>query len=281
MPQIVTIRSLPEAFNVIKEMQADGCEWGEDYRGAGREALAEIIQGRMREAIDRHLDEMARRGEADRRNGFYLRYLLTELGRIELCVPRTRRFNAIAVVRAYGRRAAHIDRMILACSAVQDVIQLPMNVPRGYNDRRSEVIWKMSSKTTGSMTARTYVVTYDPLSASYIERLRESIGCAFEQVVVPDIGGAIPIIRYFRGLAADTLYVPVVDGTAWGFWPVLKILCLLARAGRRMVINPDFLVWEFGILDGVYEALRAGGGILGGCVTLVQEWFRPGAQAAD
>ncbi len=39
MPQIVTIRSLPEAFNVIKEMQADGCEWGEDYRGAGREAL--------------------------------------------------------------------------------------------------------------------------------------------------------------------------------------------------------------------------------------------------
>ncbi len=117
MPQIVTIRSLPEAFNVIKEMQADGCEWGEDYRGASREALAEIIQGRMREAIDRHLDEMARRGEADRRNGFYLRHLLTELGRIELCVPRTRRFNAIAVVRAYGRRAAHIDRMILACSA--------------------------------------------------------------------------------------------------------------------------------------------------------------------
>ncbi len=101
MPQIVTIRSLPEAFNVIKEMQADGCEWGEDYRGASREALAEIIQGRMREAIDRHLDEMARRGEADRRNGFYHRHLLTELDRIELCVPRTRRFNAIAVVRAY------------------------------------------------------------------------------------------------------------------------------------------------------------------------------------
>ncbi len=131
------------------------------------------------------------------------------------------------------------------------------------------------------MTARTCVVTYDPLSASYIERLRESIGCAIEQVVVPDIGGAIPIIRYFRGLAADTLYVPVVDGTARGFWPVLKILCVLARAGRRMVVNADFLAREFGILDGVYESLPAGGGILGGCVTLVQERFRPGAQAAD
>ncbi len=60
MPQIVTIRSLPEAFNVFKEMQADGCEWGEDYRGAGREVLAEIIQGRMHEAIDRQLEARAR-----------------------------------------------------------------------------------------------------------------------------------------------------------------------------------------------------------------------------
>ena len=30
-------------------------------------------------------------------------------------VPRTRRFNPLAVVRAYARRARHIDRMILAC----------------------------------------------------------------------------------------------------------------------------------------------------------------------
>ena len=154
-----------------------------------------------------------------------------------------------------------------------------MNVPRGYNDRCSEVIWEMSPKTTGSMTTRTCVVTYDPLSASYVERLRENIGCTFEQVVVPDIGGAISIIRYFRGLAADTLYVPVVDGTARGFLPGLKILCLLARAGRRMVVNPDFLAREFGILDGVYEALRAGVSILGSCVTLVREGFRPGVQA--
>src|SRR5690606_6592113 len=34
---------------------------------------------------------------------------------IELEVPRTRRFSALEVVRAYARRAAHVDRMILAC----------------------------------------------------------------------------------------------------------------------------------------------------------------------
>ena len=72
-------------------------------------------EGRMHEAVDRHLERVAKRGEADRRNGFYRRYLLTELGRIELCVPRTRRFGSFKVVRAYARRAGHIDRMILAC----------------------------------------------------------------------------------------------------------------------------------------------------------------------
>ena len=40
---------------------------------------------------------------------------MTELGEIELSVPRTRSWSALAVVRASARRAAHIDRMILAC----------------------------------------------------------------------------------------------------------------------------------------------------------------------
>jgi transposase-like protein len=96
-------------------MQAQGTEWGEDYRQAAAAALRDILAGRMETSIDRHLSEMAERGEADRRNGAYRRWLMTELGDIELAVPRTRRFSALAVVRAYARRAAHVDRMILAC----------------------------------------------------------------------------------------------------------------------------------------------------------------------
>jgi transposase-like protein len=69
----------------------------------------------MAAEIDRHLDEMAARGQADRRNGSYARHLLTELGNIELCVPRTRRYSSLGVVRAYARRARQLDRMILAC----------------------------------------------------------------------------------------------------------------------------------------------------------------------
>ena len=52
MPQrAATIEGLPMAFALVKEMQADGLEWGEGYRPLGRQALAEIIQGRMAEAL--------------------------------------------------------------------------------------------------------------------------------------------------------------------------------------------------------------------------------------
>jgi len=102
-------------LRMMKAMRADEIEWGEDYRGAAADALKGVLAGRMDAAVDRHLAQIAARGEADRRNGSYRRHLLTELGDIALAVPRTRRFSALAVVRAYARRAAHVDRMILAC----------------------------------------------------------------------------------------------------------------------------------------------------------------------
>jgi transposase-like protein len=115
MPQAVTITSLPRAFELVKGMQGQGLEWGEGYRGLGREAIAIILQAQMGQAIDEHLDRMAALDAADRRNGSYRRHLLTELGEIELTVPRTRRFAPITVLRAYARRAEQLDRMILAC----------------------------------------------------------------------------------------------------------------------------------------------------------------------
>ena len=115
MPQrAATIESLPMAFALVKEMQADGLEWGEGYRPLGRQALAEIIEGRMAEAVDRWLDGLDGIAMRDRRNGFYGRHLLTELGDIELSVPRTRRFCPTEVLKSYARRAPEIDRAILA-----------------------------------------------------------------------------------------------------------------------------------------------------------------------
>ncbi|MCL5807457.1 MAG: IS256 family transposase [Deltaproteobacteria bacterium] len=65
----------------------------------------------MRDRIDRHLEGMAERDEEDRRNGFFSRHLLTELGD----VSRTRTLSGVGVIRAYSRRAVQVDRMILSC----------------------------------------------------------------------------------------------------------------------------------------------------------------------
>lgn len=109
-----TITSLPMALEVVKAMQGDGLEWGEDYRPLGRQALEEIIEGQMAAAVDRYLDQLDADDAADRRNGYYRRHLLTELGDIELGVPRTRRYSPTEVIRAYARRTREIDRVILA-----------------------------------------------------------------------------------------------------------------------------------------------------------------------
>lgn len=109
-----TIESLPMAFEMVKAMQADGLEWGEGYRPLARAAIVEIIEGRMAEMVDAYLDRLELDAPPDRRNGYYRRHLLTELGDVELSVPRTRRFSACAALRAYARRTAEIDRLILA-----------------------------------------------------------------------------------------------------------------------------------------------------------------------
>ena len=95
-------------------MQTDGLDWGEGYRPLGRRALAEIIEGRMAEDVDRWLGNLDGAAARDRRNGVYRRNLLSELGDIELKAPRTRRYCPVSVIGSYARRAPEINRVILA-----------------------------------------------------------------------------------------------------------------------------------------------------------------------
>ena len=115
MPQrAATIESLGQAFELVKAMQMEGLGWGEGYRPVGRKALAEIIETEMAAACDRWLESLGEQATADRRNGYYRRSLMSELGDIELHVPRTRRYCPTQVLRAYARRSLEIDRTILA-----------------------------------------------------------------------------------------------------------------------------------------------------------------------
>jgi len=116
MPQRAMITSLPEAISIVKEMNLGEPAWDSaDWRSEGRNALKEILEGRMGSVMDDYLHDMARLDVSDRRNGSYSRYLLTELGGIELDIPRTRRYSAAGVIKAYARRSQSVDMMILGC----------------------------------------------------------------------------------------------------------------------------------------------------------------------
>ena len=72
----------------------------------------------MAAGIDRHLAEMSARGAADRRNGSYRRWLMTELGEIELAVPRTRNWSALT--NAIERRFREVRRRTRPMGVFQD-----------------------------------------------------------------------------------------------------------------------------------------------------------------
>jgi transposase-like protein len=94
LEQQVVIRSLPEALKVVKEMHlASPDEWTGEYRDAARRTIGVVLQKQMEEQVADHLSWAFRKEIPDRRNGNYLRHVLTELGNVVLSIPRTRRFR--------------------------------------------------------------------------------------------------------------------------------------------------------------------------------------------
>lgn len=113
MSHMATIDSLPVALDVVKAMERQGLDWSQDVRSLASLALGEIIEERMEEAVEAYLGRLKATDWADRRNGRFRRRLMTALGDIELCVPRTRHYSPVGVVRAYARRTFEVDRVIL------------------------------------------------------------------------------------------------------------------------------------------------------------------------
>ena len=102
--------SVSEAIHEVKVF-----EWEGDYRPAAQAAIKEVLETRMAKAVDAYLAEIEAKGGEDRRNGYYERHLLTEIGDVTVAVHRTRTFSANGILKAYARRSASVDRMILEC----------------------------------------------------------------------------------------------------------------------------------------------------------------------
>lgn len=235
MERRVVINSLPQAYQVIKEMNLVTEGWESDYRVAGRDALRAIVEQQMRDRVSWYLDEMARLGEVDRRNGSFPRHLVTELGDIELHIPRTRRFSPLAVVQAYARRARSVDQAIMACFVL------------GLSTRK--------------VASALLPILGEPVSATTVSRIVQSLDKAVEAF------HRRPITRRYRFLFLDGVVLKRKTG-AGAVKRVVLVALGITPEGKKEVI--DFFTafgesqnaWETFLADLYRRGLDAGGGSL-------------------
>jgi len=225
MRKEIVIETLPQAFEVIKEMDLILEGWESDYRVAGRDALRAIVEGQMRDRVSWYLEEMARLGGEDRRNGSFSRHLVTELGDIELHIPRTRRFSPLAVIRAYARRSRSVDQLILACFVL------------GLSTRK--------------VASALLPLLGEPVSAATVSRVAKSLDTAVEAF------HRRPITRQYRFLILDGVVLKRKTG-AGSVKRVVLVALGITPEGKKEVI--DFVIvqgesqnaWE-GFLNDLYR----------------------------
>src|ERR671915_885118 len=101
----------------IKEINA--FEWEGDFKPMARQALKQLVEQRLEEEMAQYLGLSRYEHASDRhdyRNGHYVRHLLTEMGDLELLVPRSRKGGfPTKLFERYARRCRTVDRVLLAC----------------------------------------------------------------------------------------------------------------------------------------------------------------------
>jgi putative transposase len=116
-PMLLEQATLRNVSRAMREINA--FEWEGDFKPMARQALKEMVEKRLEQEMSEYVgvaryEHGAER--ADYRNGHYVRHLLTEMGDLELLVPRSRKGGSPSkLIERYGRRCRSIDRVLLAC----------------------------------------------------------------------------------------------------------------------------------------------------------------------
>jgi putative transposase len=116
-PMLLEPATARNVSRAIEEINA--FEWEGDFKPMARQALKQLVEERLEEEMTEHLglSRYEHRAErADYRNGHYTRHLLTEMGDLELLVPRSRKGGFPSrLFEKYCRRCRSVDRVLLAC----------------------------------------------------------------------------------------------------------------------------------------------------------------------
>jgi putative transposase len=116
-PMLLEQATLRNVSRAMREINA--FEWEGDFKPVARQALKEMVEKRLEQEMSEYVGVARYEHGADRadyRNGHYVRHLLTEMGDLELLVPRSRKGGFPSkLIERYGRRCGSIDRVLLAC----------------------------------------------------------------------------------------------------------------------------------------------------------------------
>jgi putative transposase len=109
-----TLRNVTRAMEEINAF-----EWEGDFKPRARRALKELLEKRLEEEMAEYLGLSRYEHASDRhdyRNGHYVRHLLSEMGDLELLVPRSRKGKfPTRLFERYARRCRSVDKVLLAC----------------------------------------------------------------------------------------------------------------------------------------------------------------------
>jgi putative transposase len=109
-----TLRNVTRAMEEINAF-----EWEGDFKPRARRALKELLEKRLEEEMAEYLGLSRYEHGSDRhdyRNGHYVRHLLSEMGDLELLVPRSRKGKfSTRLFERYARRCRSVDKVLLAC----------------------------------------------------------------------------------------------------------------------------------------------------------------------
>ena len=101
----------------IKEI--NGFDWEGDFKPMARQALKGLLEQRLEQEMADYLGVSRYERASDRhdyRNGHYVRHLLTEMGDLEVLVPRSRKGKfPTKLFERYARRCRSVDKVLLAC----------------------------------------------------------------------------------------------------------------------------------------------------------------------
>ena len=116
-PMLLDQATPANVSRAIREI--NGFEWEGDFKPKARQALKRLLETRLEEEMAEYLGLSRYEHAGDRhdyRNGHYVRHLLTEMGDLELLVPRSRKGKfPTKLFERYARRCRSVDRVLLAC----------------------------------------------------------------------------------------------------------------------------------------------------------------------